>query len=272
MFLQRLSVSGVETSPYYQSSTFNKAKGTINDLPNCTCYCMCRVYESLDVDKPFPMFVGRSAGGYPAAKQWYNDTTFAKGSELKEGSIAVFDGNSGHVAYVEKVISKNRAIISQSQYDPNKSLRNYKYWEKREVELTVGKATMSGIGPLIGFIYLPIEDLRTKRDANFEQIEITEDMVNVRISPNDDPFTQGCYIPTGIYNILSRQNDGTYYWYEVETNHWVREGSWLQYYPKSITNEELIKENEALRKENATLSNDLAAAYAQLDQIRAIVN
>ena len=271
MFLQRLSVSGIDESAYYQSATFNKAKGSINDLPNCTCYCMCRTFEVLGVSAPFSLFYGYSAGGYPNAKSWYEKTSLPKGSELKEGSIAVFNGNSGHVAFVEKKIDDNHAIISQSQYDSNKSLRNYKYWEKRQVELTVGKATMAGIGALIGFIYLPIDDIRTDKNSKKDQILITEDMVNVRIKPNGDPFRTGCYIPEGIYDVKSKMTSGDYTWYMVEDNHWVREGEWLRYFPKEATESELEKENKELKEQVTELQNSLAIANGQLDEIRKIV-
>lgn len=260
----------METSPYYQSASFNKAKGTITDLPNCTCFCQCRSYEALELASAIPMFSGYSTGGYPNAKNWYDKTTFPKGKELKTGSIAVFDGNFGHVAFVEQRIDSNHAIISQSQYDDNKSLRNYKYYESRECELTIGKATLSGVGKLIGFIYLPINDIRTERDATRDQLQIVEDMVNVRIAPNGDLFQKGCYIPTGIYNALeSRKVDG-YYWYKVEDNHWVREGEWLKFYP-GIEEDTLIKENRELKEQNEALMTELALKNDMLDEIRNIV-
>ena len=254
----------MDSSPYYQSTTFNKAKGTINDLPNCVAFCMCRIFESLCVDKPFSMFTGRTAGGYPHAKEWYTKTTFATGSELRTGSIAVFDGNYGHVAYVERKIDDNHAVISQSQYDDDKSLRNYKYFETREVELTVGKATLSGIGRLLGFIYLPIDDIRVKSNPEQNQILVKEEMVNVRIKPDGDLFRSGNYIPMGYYNVLQKKTVDGYDWYEVEQDHWVREGEWIKYIPKETTNKEL-------EKENAELKEQLAVANSQLEQIRQIV-
>jgi surface antigen len=265
-----MSKWGMETSPYYQSPVFNHAKGTINDLPNCTQFCVSRTYESTNADKPFTMFYGKSAGGYYMAKQWYDKTTLPKGTELKTGSIAVFDGNYGHVAFVEQKLDSNHALISQSQYDDNKSLRNYKYYESRECELTVGKATLSGIGKLIGFIYLPIEDIRTQRNTFVDQIEITEDMVNVRIQPNGDLYQQGCYIPRGIYNALESRSDDTYKWYKVEENHWVREGEWLKFYP-GVEQSDLEKENAELKEQNEQLRTELAVANDQLDEIRRIV-
>ena len=270
MFLWRESMAGMETSPYYQSSTFNSAKGTNLDLPNCTQFCLDRIFESCCVETPFKVFFDRKPTGYPVSKNWYNDTCLPKGTELKTGSIAVFDGNCGHVAYVEQKIDSNHALISQSQYDDNKSLRNYKYYESKEVELTVGKATLKGIGKLIGFIYLPITDIRTSRNTSVDQIEITEEMVNVRIEPNGEHFQKGCYLPTGVYNALESRLDGEYTWYKVEENHWVRSGEWLKFYPK-VEESDLERENEELKKQVEELQIELSVANDMLDEIRKIV-
>lgn len=230
MFLERLSKNGIETSPYYiRGGVFNNYS-SINQLPNCTAYCMLRTYEATNATKPYP--VAQDNLGFPNAKDWFKKTPLAKGYELKLGAICVFDGNSGHVAYVERVIDNTHALISQSQYDDNKSLRNYKYFETREVELIVGQSTLKGIGNLIGYIYTPIKDIRVNRNYNKEQICINENMVNVR-DDNFNIFRQGCYAPKGIYNVLDTKLVDDYIWYKIDENNWVREGDWITYYPAS---------------------------------------
>lgn len=248
MFLERLNSQGIDTSKYYKyGGDFNPVPSSKSDtaMPNCTDYALCRTYEATETSKPFP--VASNKLGFPNAKYWYERTLLAKGKELKVGSIAVFNGVSGHVAYAERVLDKTHALISQSQYTSNKAIRDYRYFEIREVELVVGKATLSGVGELIGFIYTPINDIRVNRDFNKEQIEITKPMVNVRIQPNGQVHTNGCYAPMGIYNITNKKQVDEYMWYELETNHWVRSGDWLSYYEMSdIAN--LKKENEELKK------------------------
>lgn len=262
MFLQRFNKVGMDSSPYYQSQTFNHAKGTTNDLPNCTQFCVSRTYESCEAEKPFVMFNGKSAGGYYMAKQWYDKTILPKGTELKTGSIAVFDGNYGHVAFVEQKIDDTHALISQSQYDEDKSLRNYKYYESKEVELVVGKATLSGIGKLIGFIYLPIRDIRTEENPSKDQIVVFEDLLNVRKEPEGECCEPGCYCPMGIYDVLEVKNLNGWDWYRIEENHWVRDGDWLVFEDDDIME---------LKKENARLKEELSIANGQLDEIRKIV-
>jgi len=270
MFLERLSKNGIESSPYYvPNGQFNTAPPNSDvQMPNCTCYCYSRFFESVSAPTPYP--VARTTLGYGNAKTWYEKSPLPKGKELKTGCIAVFDGNFGHVAYVERKIDSTHAIISQSQYDSNKSLRNYKYFETRQVELVIGKSTLSGIGPLIGFIYAPIQDIRVDRDETKEQILIKEDMVNVRIEPNGEPYQTGCYAPMGYYDVLQIKNVEGYNWYCIEPNHWVREGSWLVHYELTDT-EELMKEIAELKKENERLTDELNVANSQLDEIRRIV-
>ena len=194
MYLERLSVQGVDSNnnpnKYYKPSgefDIYPMNADVN-LPNCTMYCYCRGFEAMESEKAFNWV--RSDGGFGNAKTWFSTTTMPKGYELKEHSIAVFDGNCGHVAFVEEVLDSKHAIISESNYDRNKYLRNWKYWQKRAVELTVGKATLAGVGKLIGFIYLPVNDKRVVRNSNVNQVQVTEDMVNVRQSPGGDYSVQ----------------------------------------------------------------------------------
>lgn len=238
MFLPRLNVFS-DVNEYFKSQKFNKGLGTDLDLPNCTQYAVCRSYECSEVDKPYVMFKNRNAGSYPNAKNFYEDSILPKGKDLKEGAIAVFDGNFGHVAFVEEVIDDTHAIISQSQYDSDKSLRNYKYWETRKVSLVIGEQSMSGIGPLIGYVYIPYKDIRVKRDTTKHQIEITENMVNVRTSPNGNIFSKGLYCPKGIFNVSNEEIVEGYKWFELEKKHWVREGEWLTEY--DIADEDYYK-------------------------------
>ena len=227
MFLERLSSSGISESKYYTEGIFNTSPPYSDiQMPNCTMYAYLRSFEAVNASKPFP--IARNSTGFGNAKTWYQESPLKKGSKIRTGSIACFDGNYGHVAFVERKIDENHALISESQYDEDKTLRNYKYWQKRVVELEVGKATLGGVGELQGFLYLDIDDIRTSRSEK-EQIDILEDFVNVRTSPNGDLLCKGCYAPMGIYNVLSKEQVNGYWWYQVGDG-WIREGEWLKYY------------------------------------------
>ena len=245
MYSERLSVSGIDSSPYYVPGGAFNTYSPYSDIqmPNCTMYAYLRAFESCDASAPFP--VARDGLGFGNAKTWFSNSPLPKGYEIKDGSIACFDGNYGHVAFVERKIDDTHALISESQYDDDKSLRNYKYWQKREVELIPGKATLSGIGALQGFLYLDIKDVRTEFTGS-GQIVITEDYVNIRKSAAGELSKHGCYAPMGIYNVLNLKEVDGFMWYKIDSKSWVREGDWLKYYPKE--NDELAELKKAMRE------------------------
>lgn len=247
MYLERLSKAGMDTSKYYQSQTFNKGLHTDNDLPDCTQYDVCRSYECMMVDKPYKMFNNRTAGGYPEAGNFYKDALLPKGKDLKIGAMACFDN---HVAFIERVNADGTCLITDSRYDPDKSLRNDRYWRKLDnIKLVVGqKPNMYGVGVFQGCIYNAINDIRVKRNESKEQIEIIDDMVNVRLEPDGDVVMKGCYAPLGIYNIKSSKLVGDFLWFEIDENCWVRTGEWLRYYPIDSELERLKKENKILKE------------------------
>lgn len=241
-----------------ENNYYYKPNGNINTLnanddynmPNCTNYCFLRMHEILGL-KERDSYILRESGGYGTAKNWYAQTYLPKGKELKECAIAVFDGNSGHVAFIEKKLSDTRAIISQSQYDENKSLRNYKYFETREVDLIVGQATLSGVGKLIGFIYPKNNDNRVARNTKKEQLEVYEDYFNVRKTPNGETY-DGCYCACGIYNVLDKKQEGNYTWVKIDKDCWVA----------------LMQGNRLLPKDDVDYKALYEEAQAQLDMIR----
>lgn len=243
MYLERLSVFDYDNNPYYvPNGIFNTHSSTSGiALPNCTMYCFLRMHEASEQTKRQNKWI-KESGGFGNAKTWYDTTTLPKGTELKEGSIAVFDGNCGHVLFIEQKIDDTHAIITESNYDDDKSLRDWKFFRKREVELIIGQATLSGVGKLIGYIYIPINDGRVQRDTSKEQVEITETFVNCRKSPNGEVVNKGCYIAPGIYNVISSKEVNDYMWFEIDNNHWVREGEWLVHYKVNKDYEVLYKE------------------------------
>lgn len=246
MYLERLNNYGLESSMYYQSPKFNKSLGTTLAMPNCTNYDVLRGFESCEASEPFVMFSGYGPGGYPGAEDFYRLAVLPKGKTLKAGSFVCF---TNHVAYLESVNANGTCTLTDSRYDKDKTLRNDRYWRRLDnIILIPGqKPNIKNIGEFTGCVYLPIKDIRVNRDYNKEQIELTERMVNVRTAPDGHVYMNGCYAPMGIYDVLRKQEHNGYMWYELEKDHWVREGDWLRYYEMSdIVN--LKKENEELKR------------------------
>jgi len=254
MFLRRLNVFDYNNNPFYKpKGTFNLHAATDSiQIPNCTQYCFLRMHEASDQTVRQSKWI-RASGGFGNAKTWYDTTTLPKGSELREGAIAVFDGTCGHVFYVEKKLDSTHADVStESNFNENKSLRNWYFWNKREnVELVVGKATIKGCGKLLGYIYIPINDIRVERNTGKHQIEVIAEYVNVRIAPNGDVYQKGLYCPTGIFNVLDTKVVDGYTWYKLEEARWMREGEWLVDYP---VKSDILAQINALAKQIASLS------------------
>lgn len=240
MFLERTSNSGILESEYY---VFN---GNAIDMPNCTRYAHDRAKEECwDVN----LEAARPSGGFGNAKHWYSTTSLPKGSEMRVGAIAVFDGEYGHVAVVERIIDSTHAIVSQSNYNANKKLRNWYFWERRQYELKIGKS-VGGTGGLLGFIYCPINDIRTVRDKTKDQVEVIAELVNVRKdhSTSADKYI-GRSCPLGLYNVKEWYKDDNYTWAKLDDDCWIACGDWTNIYKKEETVEEPKEDKIAKVKE-----------------------
>lgn len=245
MYLERLSVKGVDSNDnpnkyFAPGGTFNTSyKNADVNLPNCTMYCLCRGYEAMEATERFPWV--RSSGGFGSAKTWYDTTILPKGSKLTTGSVAVFDGNYGHVVFIERVIDSTHALISESNYDPDKTRRDWMYWRCRVVELIPGRATLSGVGALKGFIYLPINKIDVNENLKVDQLEVKGEYINVRKSPAGEKHT-GLFCPLGFYNVLEIAEAGGYTWYKLGDEYWVAEIPDESIYHKA--SEQQIDEND----------------------------
>lgn len=239
MYLERLDAPIISTE-YYQNL------GNDNDMPNCTKYCHDRSQESCE-NPTLKMFKTHSAEGFPDADKWLQDTILVTGDDPKIGSVAVFNnvGGTMHVAFVERVNDDGTVLLSDSRYDPDKSLRNDRFWRLIDnVTLKVGKIpTVAGIGELMGFMYLPIKDLRVNRDETRSQLEIKKHGVRCRSSygKTSPIVNEGCYVPLGIYDVLDTMEADGYIWCKLEENHWVAyDDSWGKLYLVDTDNFDVI--------------------------------
>lgn len=220
MFLERLDKPVLNTTYYVPNNN-------VNDMPNCTKYCHDRSQEACE-NVNLELFKDRGTRGFPSAENWLEESALPTGDNLKLGSVACFSNEGGtmHVAFIERVNSNGTCLISDSRYDDDKSLRNERFFRTVDnVYLNVGSLPIgiNGVGKLMGFQYLPINDIRVSRDETKVQLEITKHKVNCRnsFSINSSIINEGCYVPLGIYNVLeTRENDG-YTWCKLEEGHWV---------------------------------------------------
>jgi hypothetical protein len=77
---------------------------------------------------------------------------------------------------------------------------------------------MSGVGKLLGFIYLPINDKRVERNLAKNQVEVSSQFINIRKSPSlSAEKYDGCYCPVGIYNVYNLAEADGYTWYKLDS-------------------------------------------------------
>lgn len=135
----------------------------------------------MNADKRYKMFSNRDAGGFRDAKYWYTDYMHEKGSIPKIGSIAVWDGTYGHVAFVHGFEDLGNGYYNIHVYESNYSGRtNAKlYFRDITYKVKVGQATISGVGKLLGFLYHPyfkeepvVKKEETKTEPKTEQTYI----------------------------------------------------------------------------------------------------
>ena len=223
MFLERLSSSGMQDNPYWYSLTYNWFAKDDLWLPNCTAFSCGRSSSlcGLNVKNEIPR---------GNAQTWYSTSKWAKSSTPKVGAIGVWGGGQyGHVGIVERVNADGTVLLSQSNYTrASKASMIANYFVLGTYKCEVGKVT-KGIGwTFLGFLINPyVDDKRVERNKHKDQIEVIEERVRARKSPNGE-IHKGLFIPMGIYNVLEEDGD----WVKVDTNVWFSKGSWTKEYPR----------------------------------------
>ena len=90
----------------------------------------------------------------------------------------------------------------------------------------VGKVTKHIGWTFLGYLINPyIDDKRVSRNPARRQVEVFEERVRARKSPNGEIY-KGLFIPMGVYNIIDQDGD----WVKVDDAVWFSLGSWAKVY------------------------------------------
>lgn len=179
-------------------------KWDVESVYQCTWYCFWRFYS---VFKAYPTYWDRETqtGSYTNAKDWlknYRDPVEVKGIDYTPvaGDIAVFDGNYGHVQFMET----DTMYSEYSNGDPN-SFRNGKFEKKSN---------------LLGFLHYPYTTIEpVKRNPSVNQIQTTDNSLRIRTLPSLSGEIVG-HVQIGFYNVLSQKENDGYIWYEIAKDRW----------------------------------------------------
>lgn len=262
-------------------TTYYKALNSTLDMPNCTKYCTDRAHEAVG-DTQLKLFEDLSAGGFHRADKWITYSALPTGDEPREASIGVCSGDGGsyHVFFIERKNQNGTFLISDSRYRDDKSLRDDTYWRLVDnVKLEVGKKPdgIAGCGKILGFMYIPINDVRVKRDSSRSQVEIIKPTLRLRKKPSlsGEVINPGCYVPMGVYNVIETASADGYTWCKIATDAWFAiSDAWAKKYyvvePTPTPDPEPIapsieKELEDLFKEITDKFNELNKKVTDLE-------
>ena len=213
----------------------------VESVYQCTWYAY---YRALENGMSAPCYWDRATktGSYTNAKDWlenYREPWEVKDVNYtpKAGDILVYDGEYGHVIFME-------TDVMTSEYrngDPN-SFRNAKLGDFK--------------GDLLGILHYPYEPLNpVERNENVAQIETTDDSLRIRTEPSLEAEIVG-HVQIGYYNVLdSKENDG-YTWYEIAKDRWCAD----------ITTKYLPGESSDFVKEIEKWANDMVTTIKTKDK------
>lgn len=179
------------------------------DVPSvyqCTWFAY---YESLFHNLSAPCWFDGSGsegyGSYTNAKEWlkhYRDPWEVKGVGYTpvQGDIAVFDGQYGHVQFME-----TDTMYAEYRSGNKDSFAN-------------GIFTKSS--NLLGFLHYPLSTVDpVERNTNVNQIQVTDDTLRIRTKPSLNAEIVG-HAQLGYYNVLSEKNADGFTWYQLAKDRW----------------------------------------------------
>lgn len=212
MRLKRLAQGDMKINGKFDDTYWNKGIR----LPNCTLYCLLRLWEQGLEETPLFTYTNGSRN-FPNAKLWYNYWRGNKGTAPKVGGVLVW-GNSnskyGHVAICEDILKDNgnswEVQISASNYGGT-------YFESKTYTIQKGVST-KGVGmAYIGCCYVDLDLGQSTRNKAKHQAQIEDTNVLSRKGANGDKIS-GMYSPIGTYNVLDvKEVDGTK-WVKIGIN------------------------------------------------------
>ena len=203
-------------APVYPQTPY---KWNVDSARQCTWYAYYRAIEE-GFTPPCWWDRATKTGSYTNAKLWlenYRDPWEVKGTYYKpvHGDIAVFDGNYGHVVFIEEV-NGNTCLIS----DYNRVAK-----ETFGTDTWECGTTLKGCGPLLGYLHYPHNSVPTvEANPQVNQILTTDSTLRVRLGPTLESEIY-CFVQLGYYNVYSivpatsadmAKCEGLKCWYEID--------------------------------------------------------
>lgn len=247
MFTPRTTAVKEGTAPYFWN---------VPSVYQCTWYAFGR---ALEVGYSEPCWFSGSGsdgyGSYTNAKEWLKHVRSpweVKGADYTPvaGDIAVYDGQYGHVIFME-----TSTMYSEYRSGDKNSFANGNFKKSSN---------------LLGFLHYPYSTIDTvERNANVNQIETTDESLRIRTKPSLNGEVVG-HVQVGYYNVLSMKDADGYTWYEIAKNRWCANIG-VTYLP---ANDDILKELESIFNQmrakieaKESENKELKADMASIDKI-----
>ena len=231
----------------------------VKSIYQCTWYAF---YRSLEKNMTAPCYWDRNTkqGTYTNAKDWlanYREPWVVKGLDYKPcaNDIVVFNGNYGHVAFIEEV-NGDFALLSQYMNGNPNSFSNYK-WQ-------IGT---NYTGSLFGYLhYDSIEPV--SRNTQVDQVEVTDSTLRIRTAPSLTGDIVG-FAQKGFYNVSSVTGKDGYTWYEIEDGRYIANVN-TNYYPAN--NNDIVNQIQRFAKDMQGKIDELSNEDKELRRILKEIN
>ena len=176
------------------------------------------------------------------------------------GSILVMghDTKSGHVIYVEEVITPKKIKTSESSY-------NGKAFYSKIREYNNGHWGMSSAYYQIGFIQNPavmqIPDPHKERDPHKDQVQATTDTLRIREEPSLDGKVVGHTVKDDYYDFSATILSDNYTWYQIGDKQWCAQTGSLVVLPKQrelVIGDKVLLDGPLYKSSSATTASGKA--------------
>ena len=205
-----------------------------------------------------PCFWDRATktGSYTNAKEWlanYREPWEVKTPDYEPvaGDIAVFDGEYGHIQFLE-----TDTMFSEYRNGEKDSFRNGKFEKSSN---------------LLGFLHYPYNVVEpVERNVSVNQIQTFDTNLRIRTKPSLSGEIVG-YVQIGYYNVLETKDADGYIWYKIDANRWCANVD-VKYLPSDGT--DIIREIEqyfdSMKDKVQVLTNENQEMKEDMGHINAI--
>lgn len=205
-------------NPYYPHGMASEGQ--------CTYGCY---YRTKEIGWPYPCMYDKKTPGYRNAKQWPEHVSadweahyISKEPNYRPvpGDICVFDGNYGHVIFLEDLVENDIYLISHWNIDGDQKYKSEKWHLGDRIR---GKDLPTGF--VKAYLHYKMNNslpVPVSEDKTVDQLLVMDPAVYVRSAPSLNGSKYG-FAKIGYYNVYAQGKADGYTWVKVSDseNYWI---------------------------------------------------